>query len=50
MKQSKKEKKLEKEKLNEQALFVHFKRKGDSKFVAKKKAKRLSKKTKKDIH
>ena len=37
--QSKKEKKLRKKKLNEQALYHHFIREGYSKFIAKRKAK-----------
>lgn len=43
--QSKKEKKLRKKKLNEQALYHHFIREGDSKFIAKRKAKMAIKKT-----
>jgi hypothetical protein len=39
-----KEKKLRKKKLNEQALYNHFIRKGNSKFIAKTKAKILLKK------
>jgi hypothetical protein len=38
---SKKEKKLRKKKLNEQALYHHFIREGNSKFIAKRKAKIL---------
>jgi hypothetical protein len=42
--QSKKQKKLRKKKLNEQALYHHFIREGDPKFIAKKKAKMAIKK------
>ena len=42
--QSKKGKKLRIKKLNEQALYNHFIIEGDSKFIAKRKAKMISKK------
>jgi hypothetical protein len=41
----KKSKKLRKKELNEQALYHHFIRGGDSKFIAKRKAKILLKKS-----
>lgn len=40
-----KEKKLRKKELNEKALYNHFIRKGNSKFIAKTKAKILLKKS-----
>jgi hypothetical protein len=42
--QSKKEKKFHLKKLNEQVLYNHFIRDGDSKFIAEKKAKMTIKK------